>query len=107
MTINEERLLPLNGNIIVQVHSEEKTTEGGLVIPGTVSETIKCGIVRAISAGRVLDNGDFVSHALSVDDKVYYRPDHAIPIGRTFCVMDERAVVAVKNNVDVGAMVDV
>jgi chaperonin GroES len=51
---------------------EERTTAGGIVIPDGATEKPMRGVVVAVGAGKILDNGDVRMLAIKVDDVVLF-----------------------------------
>lgn len=100
-----KKLSSLHGNIIVEIHSKEETRASGIVIPGNVSRPVECGTVLSVSDGRVTEKGEKIEHKLIHGDIVYFRPDHAVYIGKTYCVLDERSVLAFVDD-EYGAEID-
>ena len=49
---------PLNDKIVVQRVEAEAKTKGGIVLPDTAKEKPKEGIVMALGAGKLLENGE-------------------------------------------------
>ena len=65
-------LRPLGDRVVVKPVDKEETTKSGIVIPDTAKEKPQEGIVEAVGAGRVLDNGTRVPMELEAGDKVLY-----------------------------------
>lgn len=65
-------LKPLADKIIIQVVAKEEVTKSGIVLPGTAQEKPQEGVVIAVGAGRVLDNGSRVTPDVKVNDKVVF-----------------------------------
>ena len=65
-------LKPLADKIIIQVVAKEEVTKSGIVLPGTAQEKPQEGIVIAVGAGRILDNGSRVTPDVKVNDKVVF-----------------------------------
>ena len=65
-------LKPLADKIIIQVVAKEEVTKSGIVLPGTAQEKPHEGVVIAVGAGRILDNGSRVTPDVKVNDKVVF-----------------------------------
>lgn len=65
-------LKPLADKIIIQVVAKEEVTKSGIVLPGTAQEKPQEGLVIAVGAGRVLDNGSRITPDVKVNDKVVF-----------------------------------
>lgn len=65
-------LKPLADKIIIQVVAKEEVTKSGIVLPGTAQEKPQEGVVIAVGAGRILDNGSRVTPDVKVNDKVVF-----------------------------------
>jgi chaperonin GroES len=94
-------LKPLGDRVVVKPIEREETTKSGIVIPDTVKEKPREGIVEAVGVGRILDSGTMVPMELEVGDEVLY----AEYAGNEFTLDDveyliiaERDVLAVVDN---------
>ncbi len=63
---------PLHDRVIVKRVEEEKTTPGGIVLPGSAAEKPSQGIVLAVGNGKQLDNGTVRALEVKVGDKVLF-----------------------------------
>ncbi len=72
MSTKKTKIRPLHDRVIVKREEEEQRSAGGIVIPDTAKEKPIRGIVVAIGAGRVLDNGDIRALAVKVGDKILF-----------------------------------
>ena len=73
-------------------------TKGGLVLPETVKEKPVEGVVVAVGAGKILENGTRQPMDVQVDDKVIYSKYSGTEVkldGEDFLVLSERDVLAV------------
>ncbi len=64
---------PLRGKVLIRVKEAMETTKGGIVIPDAAKEMPDEGIVVAVGANVILDNGTEVPMIVNVDDTVIYR----------------------------------
>ena len=66
------RVQPLGDRVLVRPVKREERTKAGIVIPDTAKDKPQEGIVEAIGAGRILDDGTKVSVELKVGEHVLY-----------------------------------
>ena len=92
------KLKPLGDRIVVKAAPHDEMTKGGLVLPDTVKEKPIEGIVVAVGAGKVLDNGNRQPMDLKVDDRIIYSKYSGTEVkldGEEYLVLSERDVLAV------------
>lgn len=63
---------PLHDRVVVRRLEEERTSAGGIVIPGSATEKPQRGEVLAIGPGKLLDDGKVVPLAVKVGQKVLF-----------------------------------
>lgn len=66
------KIRPIGDRIVVKPASKEEVTKSGLIIPDTAKEKPQEGVVVAVGAGKLLDNGDRAVLELKVGDKVLF-----------------------------------
>jgi len=66
------KIRPLGDRVIIRRQEEERTTQGGIVIPDNAAEKPVFGIVVAVGPGKPLDNGDVRATAVKKGDKVLF-----------------------------------
>ncbi len=66
------KIRPLHDRVVVRRKEEEKTTAGGIVLPGSAQEKPNQGEVVAVGNGRVLDSGDVRPVDVKVGDTVVF-----------------------------------
>lgn len=66
------KIRPLHDRVVVRRLEEEKTTAGGIVLPGSAAEKPSQGEVVAVGTGKALDNGEVRALAVKVGDKVIF-----------------------------------
>lgn len=66
------KIRPLHDRVVVRRMEEERTTAGGIVIPDGATEKPMRGVVVAVGAGKILDNGDVRSLAVKEGDVVLF-----------------------------------
>ncbi|MGI8562445.1 MAG: co-chaperone GroES [Candidatus Dormibacter sp.] len=65
-------LKPLGDRVVVKPVEREERTKSGIVLPDTAKEKPQEGIVEAVGAGRLLDNGTKVPVELKTGERVLY-----------------------------------
>jgi chaperonin GroES len=66
------KIRPLYDNVLVKRKTEEETSAGGIVLPGSAKEKPNQGEVLAVGNGSLLDNGDVRPLSLKVGDTVVF-----------------------------------
>jgi chaperonin GroES len=92
------KLKPLGDRVVVKAAPHEEMTKGGLVLPDTVKEKPVEGIVVAVGAGKINDDGKRQPMDLKVDDSVIYSKYSGTEVkldGEEYLVLSERDVLAV------------
>ena len=92
-------LRPLNDHVIIKPLSDERKTEGGIIIPDTVSkEKPEKGEVIAVGPGRINDKGERATLDVKVGDKIVftkYSPTEVKLENETYLVITESDILAV------------
>lgn len=65
-------LKPLHDRIIVKRIEPEEVIKGGIVIPDTAKEKPQEGVVVAVGAGRILENGTRIEMSVKVGDRILF-----------------------------------
>ena len=89
---------PLQDRVIIKRMEEEKTSEGGIIIPDSATEKPIKDEVVAVGNGLVLDNGEIRPLDLKVGDKVLFGKYSGTEVkldGEELLVMKEDDVMAV------------
>ena len=89
---------PLQDRVIIKRMEEEKTSEGGIIIPDSATEKPIKGEGVAVGNGLVLDNGEIRPLDLKVGDKVLFGKYSGTEVkldGEELLVMKEDDVMAV------------
>lgn len=89
---------PLRDRVVVRRLEEERKTAGGIVIPDTATEKPMMGMVIALGAGRILENGNVQEPIVRVSDKVLFGKYAGTEVelnGETLIVMREDDILAV------------
>jgi len=89
---------PLHDRVIVRRVEEEKTSPGGIVLPGSASEKPDRGEVIAAGKGRITDSGEVRAMDVAIVDKILFGKYAGTEIkvdGEELLVMREDDIVAV------------
>ena len=89
---------PLHDRIVIRRMEEERTTAGGIVLPGSATEKPVEGEVLAAGNGKILESGEKRPLDVKVGDKVLFGKYAGTEIkveGEELLVMREEDVVAV------------
>lgn len=93
------KFTPIGGNILVKPQTEEKKSSSGIVLPDTIDkEKPQQGLVIALGAGKLNNEGKRVPFSVKVGDTVIfkkYSPDEIEFDGEDYLIMDEDAVLGV------------
>ena len=89
---------PLHDRVIVRRMEEERTTAGGIVLPGSAAEKPVQGEVLAVGKGKILESGDVRPMDLKVGDKVLFGKYSGTEVkidGEEILVMREEDIMGV------------
>jgi chaperonin GroES len=92
------KLKPLGDRVVVKAAPHEEMTKGGLVLPDTVKEKPVEGIVIAVGAGKINDDGKRQPMDLKADDHVIYSKYSGTEVkvdGEDYLILSERDILAV------------
>jgi chaperonin GroES len=93
------KIRPLHDRVVVRRESEEETSAGGIVLPGSAKERPNQGEVVAVGNGAVLDNGETRALAVNVGDKIVfgqYAGSNTVKIdGEELIILSESEIYAV------------
>ncbi|SUO95924.1 co-chaperone GroES [Suttonella ornithocola] len=91
-------LRPLHDRVIVKRQEEEKTTAGGIVLPGSAAEKPSQGEVIAVGEGKVLENGTKQAMNVKAGDKILFGKYSGSEVkvdGEDYIIMREDEIFAV------------
>lgn len=91
-------LRPLHDRVIVRRMEEERTSAGGIVIPGSAAEKPSKGEVIATGNGKILESGEIRALDVKVGDRVLfgkYSGNEVKVDGEELLVMREEDIMAV------------
>ena len=66
------KVVPLGDNVMVKRVETDGVTAGGIVLPDTAKERPQQGRVLSVGDGRLLPDGNRVSHQVSEGDRVLF-----------------------------------
>jgi chaperonin GroES len=92
------KIRPLHDRVIVKRLEEDRTSPGGIVIPGSAAEKPIQGKIVAVGKGRILENGTVRPCDVDVGDKVLFGKYDGTEVrveGEELLVMRESDVMAV------------
>jgi len=93
------KIRPLHDRVVVRRSEQEKTTAGGILLPGSAAEKPNEGEIVAVGQGRVLNNGEVHPLAVKVGDKVLfgqYAGSNVVKVdGEELLIMNESEIFAV------------
>jgi chaperonin GroES len=92
------KIRPLHDRVIVKRVEEERTSAGGIVLPGSAAEKPSEGEVLAVGNGKQLDNGEIRALEVKVGDKVLfgkYSGNEVKVDGEELIVMREEDIMGV------------
>jgi chaperonin GroES len=102
LTVSKERKImkirPLHDRVIVKRLEEDKTSPGGILIPGSAAEKPVQGKIVAVGKGKILENGQVRPCDVKVGDKILFGKYDGTEVrveGEQLLVMRESDVMAV------------
>ncbi len=91
-------LKPLADRVLIEVKEEETKTKGGILLPDTAQKKSQKGVVLAVGAGKLADNGTRLPLEVSVGDEVLFAKYSGTEIeeeGKKFLLITERDILAI------------
>lgn len=90
---------PLYDRVIVEITQIEKKTASGIVLPDTAKEeTPTVGNVVSVGEGRILDNGERLTVAVQVGQKILFTKYAGVEVeyeNKKYLVLNEKDIVAI------------
>ena len=89
---------PLHDRVVVERVEAEEKTASGIVLPGAAAEKPDMGVVVAVGAGKLLDNGTRHPLCVNIGDKVLFGKYSGQIVkldGKELLVMREDDILAV------------
>ncbi len=91
-------LKPLADRVLIEVKEEETKTKGGILLPDTAQKKSQKGVVLAVGAGKLAENGTRLPLEVSVGDEVLFAKYSGTEIeeeGKKFLLITERDILAI------------
>ncbi len=89
---------PIGDKVIVQRVEAEEMTAGGIVLPDSVKEKPKRGLILAVGNGRLLDDGTRSKMQVKKNDEVVFTSYAGTEIkvnGEDYMIMDESDILGI------------
>jgi chaperonin GroES len=89
---------PLHDRVVVRRTEEERTSQGGIIIPDSATEKPSQGEIVAAGKGKITDSGDIRPMDVKVGDRILFGKYAGTEIkveGEELLVMREDDIVAV------------
>ena len=89
---------PLADRVVVEPIEAQEQKVGGIIIPDTAKERPQQGMIVAVGAGRVTDDGNKVALEVKVGDKILYGKYSGSEVKidtREFLIMRESDILAI------------
>lgn len=89
---------PLADRVVVEPIETQEQKVGGIIIPDTAKERPQQGMIVAVGAGRVTDDGNKVALEVKVGDKILYGKYSGSEVKidtREFLIMRESDILAI------------
>ncbi len=92
-------LKPLADHVVVEVVTKEEKTASGIFLPDTAAkEKPQTGVVIAVGAGKLLENGTRVAPEVKAGDEVVFAKYSGSEVklnGKDYLILSERDLLAV------------
>lgn len=91
-------LKPLGDRVLIKVEEQESKTKGGILLPDTAKEKSQKGVVMAVGAGRMNDEGTRLPLEVKVGDRVIFAKYSGTEIeseGVKYLLLSERDILAI------------
>jgi chaperonin GroES len=92
------KIRPLHDRVIIKRLEEERTSQGGIIIPDNAAEKPIKGKVVAVGKGKILENGEVRALDVKVGDNILFGKYSGTEVkvdGEELLVMREEDVMAV------------
>ena len=91
------KIMPIRDYVLVRRLESESKTSGGLIIPDTAKEKPVQGVVIAVGAGKIDENGNVIKPVIKEGDKVLFTKWSGTEVkmnDETMIVMKECDIIA-------------
>ena len=89
---------PLGERVVIEVAESDVKTASGIVLPDTAKEKPQKGMVVAVGAGKLLDNGERAAMEVKVGDGVIFSKYSGSEVkveGKDYLIVRESDILAV------------
>lgn len=90
-------ITPLADRVVVKALEVEEKLASGIIVPDTAKEKPQQGVIVAVGAGRLLDNGTRAALEVAVNDRIIYSKYSGTEIkleGSEYLILNERDILA-------------
>ena len=95
----KRKIIPLGDRVLVRVEEAVTKTKSGIIIPDTANkERPEQGVVVAVGAGRVTDEGKTIAPKVKVGDSIIfskYQLDEIKVDGEEYYILSESNILAI------------
>lgn len=91
-------LKPLADRVLVKVEEQETKTAGGILLPDTAQKKSQKGVVMAVGAGRMNEEGKRLPMEVKVGDEILFAKYSGTDIeseGVKYLLLSERDILAI------------
>jgi chaperonin GroES len=91
-------IVPLFDNVLIKPMKGEDVLPSGIVLPDSAKEKPQMGVIMAVGAGKLDDDGKKVVMTLKVGDKVLYKKWGGQEVkvqGEEWMIVEEKEVLAI------------
>ena len=92
---------PLHDRVLIEVLDSSEKTAGGIIIPDTAQEKPQTGVVVAVGAGRVTDEGKSIPMTVKQGDVVIFAKYGGTELKeaeKQYLIVKESDILAVRAN---------
>lgn len=89
---------PLGERVVIEVSESDVKTASGIVLPDTAKEKPQEGVVVAVGAGKLLDNGTRAEMEVKAGDKILFSKYSGTEVkadGKDYLIIRESDILAV------------
>jgi len=91
---------PLGDRVVIELVEQEEKTASGIVLPDSAQEKPQEGIIAAVGAGRVTDNGEKIALEVSEGDRIIFSKFAGTEVkydGKEYLILRENDILVVVN----------
>lgn len=89
---------PLGDRVVIELVEQEEKTASGIVLPDSAKEKPQEGVVVAVGAGRVTDNGEKIALEVSEGNRIIFSKFAGTEVkydGSEYLILRENDILAV------------